>query len=46
MILEQLVTETITILNDKMGVASERGTSTNNAAVSNLIGDIFRDALL
>jgi hypothetical protein len=42
MILEQLVTETITILNEKMGP----GAPSSSNAVANAIGDIFRDALL
>ena len=42
MILEQLVTETITILNEKMGP----GATSSSNAVANVIGDIFRDALL
>jgi hypothetical protein len=46
MILEQLVTETITILNDKMSnqVSSDRFDSDG---VSKMIGDLlFRDALV
>jgi hypothetical protein len=43
MILEQLVTETITILNEKMGPGN---ISSNGVMSANAIGDIFRDALL